>query len=329
MGAVVVPIAADAADEAAMTTAFRGIVEEHGLVNGIIHAAGVPATGVIQLKTREMAASVIDAKVKGTLILDSLVGDGALDFFILFSSINAVISPAGATDYASANAFLDAFPRHRRSRGDRHVVSINWDPWQEVGMAVNTEVPPAERAAKKARLEKGIAPSEGVEACRRILRSGLPGVVVSTLDLPAILGYVARLKLERLAAPAEQSGGARLPEGGVEGTSGHARPELPNPYVAPRNENERLIAGVWEGLLGVSPIGVHDNFFELGGHSLLATRVLAHLQDKVDLSLPLEAVFTSPTVAELAERIDTLRWVAAGVNDTQDQESGDREEFVI
>ena len=44
-------------------------------------------------------------------------------------------------------------------------------------------------------------------------------------------------------------------------------------YLAPRNDEERLIVDVWERLLGVRPVGVRDDFFELGGHSMLAVRV--------------------------------------------------------
>ena len=51
-----------------------------------------------------------------------------------------------------------------------------------------------------------------------------------------------------------------------------ARPELRSPYVAPRDELERTVAGIWRELLGVEQVGVDDNFFELGGHSLLMAR---------------------------------------------------------
>ena len=49
-------------------------------------------------------------------------------------------------------------------------------------------------------------------------------------------------------------------------------------YVAPRNEVEEKLAGIWQELLGIERVGIHDNFFELGGHSLLAMRVISAIR---------------------------------------------------
>jgi amino acid adenylation domain-containing protein len=72
----------------------------------------------------------------------------------------------------------------------------------------------------------------------------------------------------------------------------------------PRNASEELLASIWSSLLGVTEIGVSDNFFDLGGHSLLATRMLGRILDAFSVSLPLRAVFESPTIAGLAHRLD-------------------------
>jgi len=54
-------------------------------------------------------------------------------------------------------------------------------------------------------------------------------------------------------------------------------------------------------LLGSYPIGIFDNFFELGGHSLLAIRLMGEVRQHFGQELPLQVLFTHPTVAELAE----------------------------
>ena len=47
------------------------------------------------------------------------------------------------------------------------------------------------------------------------------------------------------------------------------------------------------------------NFFELGGHSILATQVIARLRQALELDIPLRAFFEHPTIAQLAQAIDT------------------------
>ena len=56
-------------------------------------------------------------------------------------------------------------------------------------------------------------------------------------------------------------------------------------------------------MLEIGQIGRHDNFFELGGHSLLAVRLSSQLRQQ-GITLPVQAIFNHPILAELAERID-------------------------
>jgi acyl carrier protein len=74
-------------------------------------------------------------------------------------------------------------------------------------------------------------------------------------------------------------------------------------YVAPRNDVDEIIAGIWAEILGIRQIGVHDNFFDLGGHSLKATQVVSRLRRAFHSEIPLRHLFEFPTVAELAVAI--------------------------
>jgi acyl-coenzyme A synthetase/AMP-(fatty) acid ligase len=74
-------------------------------------------------------------------------------------------------------------------------------------------------------------------------------------------------------------------------------------FVAARDEVEKWIAEIWSRVLGREPIGIHDNFFELGGHSLAATRVAASMRTVLGDSLPVRAIFDSPTVAQLSQYV--------------------------
>ena len=80
-------------------------------------------------------------------------------------------------------------------------------------------------------------------------------------------------------------------------------------FVAPSSQIEKELAAIWASLLGLDKVGIHHNFFELGGHSLLATQVISRLQQDFTIGIPMRSFFENPTVADLAERIETIRWV--------------------
>ena len=85
---------------------------------------------------------------------------------------------------------------------------------------------------------------------------------------------------------------------------GRTRPDLDEPYSAPRTPTESALAQIWSEVLDVEPVGIHDNFFELGGHSLLAARVVSRIGAAFQFVMPLRALFDTPTIASLAKTID-------------------------
>ncbi len=143
LGAEVMLASADVTDEAQL----RGVVDEacrrFGAIDGVIHAAGLPGGGLLQLKTREMAERVLAPKVRGTIALAAALETLPTppDFLVLCSSTIAVLGTFGQVDYCAANCFLDAWAEARTAAGQGGVVSIGWGAWQEVGMAVETPPP--------------------------------------------------------------------------------------------------------------------------------------------------------------------------------------------
>ncbi len=82
-----------------------------------------------------------------------------------------------------------------------------------------------------------------------------------------------------------------------------SRPELESPKAAPRNEIEKRLAQIWKDVLALDEIGIHDNFFDLGGHSIAAFRVITRVIKQFKLEIPLQALFESPTIADMAALI--------------------------
>jgi amino acid adenylation domain-containing protein len=88
-------------------------------------------------------------------------------------------------------------------------------------------------------------------------------------------------------------------------TTRHSRPPLPTPFAAPLGAVEEALAATWQELLGVEPIGRDDSFFDLGGHSLMAAQLMARLAESFAAELPVAALFESPTIALLAQEVET------------------------
>jgi acyl carrier protein len=127
-----------------------------------------------------------------------------------------------------------------------------------------------------------------LELLRPHLRAALPDYMMpaAAVALPA-LPLTPTAKVDRSALPA--------PDWGGPAAAGR---------VEPRNPVEATLARIWSDLLrSAVPVGVHDNLFALGGHSLTATTLVASVADTYGVTLPVHQVFTSPTIAELAEII--------------------------
>jgi acyl transferase domain-containing protein/acyl carrier protein len=135
MGAEVMVISADVADMQQMQNALGTVKQTYPKINGLIHAAGVPDGALIQRRTRQLSEKVFHAKVEGTKVLDTLLQDQSLDFILLCSSLNSITPTLGQTAYIGANAYLDAYAHQKNIEGTIPTIAVNWDAWQDVGMA--------------------------------------------------------------------------------------------------------------------------------------------------------------------------------------------------
>ena len=116
------------------------------------------------------------------------------------------------------------------------------------------------------------------------IRKKLPEYMVPwTYILMEELPLTSNGKVNKKALPA--------PDGGVKATSS---------YLAPRNDTESELVGIWSSVLGLDKVGVLDNFFEIGGHSLLATQVVSRIREHFDVELALSAMFEDPTIEAIA-----------------------------
>ncbi|MGH3623157.1 MAG: thioesterase domain-containing protein, partial [Sciscionella sp.] len=79
------------------------------------------------------------------------------------------------------------------------------------------------------------------------------------------------------------------------------------PFVAPRTKTEERISVIWMKKMKRDTVSVHDNFFESGGNSLVAVGVINTINRQLGCSLPLQVLFESPTIEQLAFKVDGER----------------------
>jgi acyl transferase domain-containing protein/acyl carrier protein len=297
LGAEVLVATADVTNFEQMQDVISAARARFGYIHGVIHAAGVAGGGTIQLKTPEIAASVLRPKLKGTRIIEQLLENVPLDFFVLCSSMLSITGGLGQVDYSAGNAFLDAFAHHNSFKAKNFTVSINWGAWQQVGMAAQMNVPRQMEKWKQENLNAGILSEEGKAAFGRILDSTLTQVLVSTRDLQHRiheLNYLAAIREPKTTGETSPS------------KTRHARPKLVQKYVRPRNQVEKTISDIWKEIFGLDEVGIYDNFFDLGGHSLAAGRLVSEVNKHFGVILPFQSLFQSPTVAEIATVISQI-----------------------
>jgi acyl transferase domain-containing protein/acyl carrier protein len=285
--------AADVCDLAQMQAVARDAYNRFGDIHGVIHAAGVSGNTPIGLKTPEEVDEVLRAKILGLAALEQIFADHMLDFLALFSSTSAVWGRVGQADYTAANAYLDSYAIGSLGRAKWPTISINWDNWREVGMAVNT-LRAAPGQTKPRQLKIGLSTADGVRAFSEALAARHPQVIVraATPQRQAQVGPRGAAGAVGSQTPAPKPKAKRYP-----------RPALAQAYRAPGSELETALVALWTELLMIAPIGLDDNFFELGGHSLLALQLLPRIREKYQITLEPRELFAKPTIATLAALI--------------------------
>ncbi|WP_226439744.1 non-ribosomal peptide synthetase/type I polyketide synthase [Pseudomonas sp. MWU16-30316] len=284
-GARIQHVAVDCADREAFTAALQQVRLQHGCISGAIHAAGVQASGLIQLSQANAWAQVMGSKVVGTDVLIEALRQEPVDFIFLCSSLASVLGGLGQADYAAANAYLDARAQACRQEG-MPVVSLNWDAWAQAGMRVAYDSAHPEQAPIDD--VRGLTNAEGCQLFELALAQNTAQIIVhKAQDLQQLIDQLQR-------------GGAT--------SAGRATPLFDSgaERVAPRNAVEQEVAQLWQELLGGDMPGVLDNFFDLGGHSLLGSQLISRIRSRFQQCLTLAEFLDEPTIERIARSLDSV-----------------------
>jgi acyl carrier protein len=150
-----------------------------------------------------------------------------------------------------------------------------------------------EDAAGSKRLVGYVVPEEGrtptVNELRDYVEQELPEFMVpATFMTLAAFPLTPNKKMDRNSLPVPDA----------------SRPTLRKPFVAPRTQNEAILAGFFQEALALERVGILDNFRELGGDSLSAVEIFMKIERTFKVRFPLAIFFRTPTVAGLAQELE-------------------------
>jgi acyl transferase domain-containing protein len=305
LGAEVMVVSADVANLEQMQDAIAKASQQFGQLNGVIHGAGILTEklfSTIDKTEKTDCEQQFKPKIHGLLVLEKLLQDIELDFCLLLSSLSSVLGGLGFASYSAANIFMDAFVQQHNQKNKVAWFSVNWDSWK-IGEATRNNDFLGLNIA-----EFAIKSKEGVEIFKRLLSwSEIHQVVVSTGELQSRINQWLKPKSLQERTTSKK----------VNSSSVYSRPNLPNAYVAPRNEVEQKLAQIWQELLGIELVGIHDNFFQLGGDSIVSTQIVFKAKE-IGLQLMPKQLFEHQTIADLA----TVAGKLATIQSEQGLETG-------
>ncbi|TCJ99571.1 non-ribosomal peptide synthetase [Nocardia alba] len=213
------------------------------------------------------------AEVETALLTDPTIAHAAVD-----------IADPGTPTARLIGYVVPAGPAARNPTSDSASASARW--------TVGAGALDIELAAVDARGRPGTAdftvPDTGFDAAaalarlRAILPTALVPAALVTLDR---LPLTANGKLDRAALPAPSAIG----------------------YRPPTTPLQHLIAATFATACHLDTVGADDDFFAIGGNSLTGVGVSAELAESTNTPITVRWLYTAPTAAALAHRIETYR----------------------
>jgi acyl transferase domain-containing protein/acyl carrier protein len=294
LGAEAIYLQADVADADRARALVAGAKARFAALNGVIHSAGVNDDALLIRKDRERFRRVLGPKVQGTLHLDRFTADEPLDLFVLFSSGAGSFGNVGQTDYAYANAFMDAFAEHReraRARRQRYgrTLSIGWPYWLAGGMQVSAD----DLQRTEARTGLSALPTEiGIAYWETLLRSDLPRAL-------ALYGQPSKIAAHCDPAGPIGNNAAAAPAAAqsVADASDVALPDRDALLAQARQYVCELVHT--ETRIPVDRIDIDERFEAFGFDSIMIGRLNATLEQDLG-DLPKTLMYEYDSVADLA-----------------------------
>ncbi|MEU0739008.1 SDR family NAD(P)-dependent oxidoreductase [Streptomyces sp. NPDC006134] len=290
--------AADITDRTAVGHVFRHAAGKGKPVRGIIHAAMHLDDAPLEELTPDRVRKVLAAKIRGARVLDELSREHGTDFFVVYSSVAALVGNLHQAPYAAANLHLEALMRARRADG-RPGLALAWGGISDTGYVARTLM-----TDTIARSGIGlISPATAMAVLDRHLTAGTePSVAAGVMDWERLTHILPAVASPRFAAQLRHTTGTSAPQ-----AAGNLRQLLADAD----SDSDRIalitdtLTTVIAGILQTAPerVSATAPLTDLGLDSLMGAELSVRLQHVFGCELPLMELMAAATLDGVAERL--------------------------
>ncbi|WP_233238555.1 type I polyketide synthase [Bordetella sp. LUAb4] len=289
--------ACDVTDEHALQSLLQDVARAMPPLRGIVHAAVVIEDGLARNASAATIARTMAAKVLGARHLHDLTQALPLDFCVYYSSATSLFGNPGQSSYVAANHALEALAAQRRARG-LPATCVRWGAIDDVGfLARNEKI----KDALLARIGgRPLSSTAALDALEGLLLADASGLAVLDFQWPTL----ARL-LPTAAAPrfTELARGDHDSEQDPAQDIAHLLATLDDKALQ-AVFGEMLKAEIGE-VLRVAPdkIDPERSLYDMGLDSLMGVELIAALESRFGVRLPVMTLSESPSAIKLTTRL--------------------------
>lgn len=306
-GKSLIPVAADASDETAMSELFGRFGVDLPPLAGIYLAAfgGGPAT-VTDMTDADIAA-MFKPKLDAVAVLHKLSLTTSLRQFVVFTSISGLLGSRWLAHYAATTTFLDTFTYARRAAG-LPASAINWGLWKSLA---NSQA----EQERNITLGSGLEPMPDEVAIQALwsiagTRAPVRSTVVAADWTRLATAYRTRAPLHIVddLLPVDNDENDTADASAVPATQfrkalRECDPEQRYHYLG---EHVSTLVTRVMGLASPQLLDRSEGFFQFGMDSLMSVTLQRALAESLGQPVPASVVFDYPTVDALTDYLASI-----------------------
>ncbi|MBP2000172.1 acyl transferase domain-containing protein/acyl carrier protein/NAD(P)-dependent dehydrogenase (short-subunit alcohol dehydrogenase family) [Paenibacillus shirakamiensis] len=302
LGAEVKTFALDLTDVQEVQQTVNKVKEQWGPIQGVLHSAGLGDldTPAFIRKSLGTIETVLAPKIKGLDCLYQSMRGEPLLFFILFSSVSAIVPSlaSGQSDYAMANSYMDYMAQAHRN--EHRIISIQWPSWKEVGLG---------EVKSTVYNHSGLwshTNDEGLQLLDYVIANDVGAVVLPAIVNPLLWNPSLLMKRTLLSGISESTHTDNRVNKSM--LSQHS-PLKKSSQVGENGEPPSLLKSTeaWVSQLFASELKLKEDhldaqmlFSEYGVDSILLTQVLRSLRNEMHIDLAPSILYEYPSVSLFA-----------------------------